>query len=125
MRGEVLTGVERRRRWSTEEKLRIVGEADAAGASVSEVARRHDISRQHVYQWRRELRACGLRRSAPAVFLPVELAGDAPASDGAAEPAATSGQRIEIGLRNGRTLRVAADLPEAVLARLIRIAETA
>ena len=40
---EIISGVERRRRWSDADKLRIVAEADEAGATVAEVARRHEI----------------------------------------------------------------------------------
>jgi len=42
---EIITGVERRRQWRDEEKLRILAELDAPGAKFSAVARRHDISR--------------------------------------------------------------------------------
>jgi transposase len=42
---EITSGVERRRRWSVADKLRIVAEADEPGAKVAEVARRHEISR--------------------------------------------------------------------------------
>ena len=45
MRQEILTGVERRRRWSDEEKWRILAEVGMDGASVAAVARRHDITR--------------------------------------------------------------------------------
>ena len=44
MKVEVLSGPERHRRWSVEEKARIVGETMAAGIQVSEVARRHGVS---------------------------------------------------------------------------------
>ena len=52
MRGEIL-GFERRRRWSDEEKLedRDVGGVD--GATVTQVAQRHEITRQQIYGWRR------------------------------------------------------------------------
>lgn len=53
MRAEILVGPERRRRWSAEEKARIVAEASAPGATVAEVARRHDVSRNLIYSWRR------------------------------------------------------------------------
>lgn len=56
MRAEILVGPERRRRWSVGEKLRIVREAFAPGAHVSDVARRRDVSRGQIYQWRAELR---------------------------------------------------------------------
>jgi transposase len=53
MRAEILVGPERRRRWSAEEKSRIVAEASLPGARVAEVARRHDVSRNLIYSWRR------------------------------------------------------------------------
>ena len=49
-RGEV-TGVVRRRRWRDEEKGRIVAEAIAPGAVISDVARRHDLVPQHLWNW--------------------------------------------------------------------------
>jgi transposase len=57
MRVEVLDGVERRRRWSREDKARIIEETLAPGAKVSEVARRHGISASLVFTWRRQSRA--------------------------------------------------------------------
>ncbi len=42
---EIITGVERRRRWRCEEKLRIVAEVERPGASFADVARRHEVSR--------------------------------------------------------------------------------
>jgi transposase len=42
---EIITGIERRRRWRLEEKLRIVAEVEQPGASFAEVARRHEVSR--------------------------------------------------------------------------------
>jgi transposase len=53
---EVLTGVGGRRRWSADAKARIVEETLAPGATVSEVARRHDIRPQQLFGWRREMR---------------------------------------------------------------------
>jgi len=54
-RVEVMSGPERRRRWSEEQKRAIVAEAFAPGASVSEVARRRDVVSGQIYRWRREL----------------------------------------------------------------------
>jgi transposase len=54
-RAEV-TGVVRRRRWSAGEKGRIVAEAVGPGAVIAEVARRHDLSAQHLWNWIRAAR---------------------------------------------------------------------
>jgi transposase len=54
MKAEILAGPERRRRWGLEEKGDIVAEMMAPGAKVSEIARRHGISRSLLYTWRRE-----------------------------------------------------------------------
>ena len=53
---EVLTGVGSRRRWSSDDKARIVEETLAPGATVSDVARRHDIRPQQLFGWRRGMR---------------------------------------------------------------------
>jgi transposase len=52
-RVDVQVGAGRRRRWGGEAKGRIVAESYAPGAVVSEVARRHDISAQHLFAWRK------------------------------------------------------------------------
>jgi len=54
---ELITGAERRRRWSDDDKARIVVESFAPGANVSEVARRNGLSPQQLFAWRREARA--------------------------------------------------------------------
>ena len=68
----VLTGANRRRDWSDEERLEILREAFAPGAKVQHVARRYDISRSLIYEWRR----AALRR-ARAAFVPA-VVDDAP-----------------------------------------------
>ena len=52
-RVEVITSVQRRRRWSAEEKARIVQETYAPGMSVSLVARQHGVAPNQVFTWRR------------------------------------------------------------------------
>ncbi len=101
-------------------------EAAADGALVADVARRHDITRQHIYQWRRELRDNGQPLIGQSNFVAVELAGRDENRDmvGPAEvPGAVVAHHVEIMLRNGRSLRVMADVPDKVLHRLMRIAE--
>jgi transposase len=53
---EVITGPERRRRWSAEQKRQIVGEAFGPGGMVAEVARQAGICAGQIYRWRKELR---------------------------------------------------------------------
>jgi transposase-like protein len=53
---EVFTGAGRRRKWSDEDKARIVAEIVASGDSVCSVARRHGLSPQQLFGWRRQLR---------------------------------------------------------------------
>jgi transposase len=74
---EVITGVERRRKWSAQEKAAIVAESLAEGAVVSEVARRHGLSPQQVFGWRARLReaANGSAASLDATARPVSVAG--------------------------------------------------
>jgi transposase len=54
---ELITGTARRRRWSEDDKARIVVESLAPGANASEVARRNGLSPQQLFAWRREARA--------------------------------------------------------------------
>ena len=54
MRVEVLGGLERRRRWSQDDKARIVEETLAPGAKVTEVARRNGVAASLVFTWRRQ-----------------------------------------------------------------------
>lgn len=98
-RVEIITGVGRRRRWSEDEKARIVEESLAPGANISEVARRHDISRSLLFQWRRQLRSDGPSRDADASsppFVPVMVA-EAEASEAPAASETSSVIEIEVG----------------------------
>jgi transposase len=63
----VIMGPERRRRWRPEEKLAVLAEAFAPGASVTEVARRRDVATSLIYQWRKEAMGSG-------VFVPAVIA---------------------------------------------------
>ena len=94
---EVITSVERRRRWSTAEKERLVAASLETGASVSVVAREAGIQPSQLYGWRRQL----LRRSPPAAsFAAVRIAAE-PAPAGL--PAAGL---IEVELANGSRMRI-------------------
>ena len=124
MRQEILTGPERRRRWSDGEKIAIVREAGRGDLSVAAVARRHDITRQHIYQWRGALRQGRLIDDRVIGFLPVEVSDDPTGPDPDAGHAGHDVQ-IEVALAKDRILRVPASIPAALLSRLIRAAEAA
>jgi len=80
-RMDIRTGVGRRRRWTAEQKGLIVAESFAPGASVSDVARRHEISPQHLFQWRNAAKLGRLVLAADdeAMFAPIVLENGATA----------------------------------------------
>ena len=126
MRGEVL-GIERRRRWDDEVKLTIVSAVGIDGATVTQVAQRHEVTRQQIYAWRHELKRKGLwSPDAGALFLP---AGMVPAMDLAMVedrmPAATPVVWVELRLAKGRVLRFESNIDDAALSRLIRAVDAA
>ncbi|WP_426960010.1 IS66-like element accessory protein TnpA [Muricoccus radiodurans] len=117
---EIITGVERRRRWRDEDKLRVLAETEQPGARTSEVARRHDISRGLLWYWRRQLRQGRLvvPGASEPVFLPVRVSDPVP--PGPAAPAvAIVDPRIEIALPDGTLVRVGAEVDAAALRRVL------
>ena len=128
---EIITGVERRRQWRLEDKLRIVAEAEEPGACFAEVARRHEVSRSVLWTWRKQVREGVLVAEPPPVFLPVQVTPDPPAPmpGTTAEPAAPSrpskatsdmeGGRIEIALSDGTVIRVGEAIGSAALRRVV------
>ena len=127
MRGDIL-GLERRRRWSDEEKLGIVLSVGVAGATVTQVAQRHEVTRQQLYAWRHELKKKRLLSPLPeTVFLPVELSAPAELAvpSLAGDPAPQRSALIELQLANGRCLRFDPMLDTTTLTRLIRVVEAA
>ena len=129
-RMEIITGVGRRRSWSSEEKVRLVGEVAERG--VAEVARRYEVCRSLLYRWRRQMRGGELAAvTAAAGFVPIRIAPEVPAVRETKDeppvapppPQNTLGSEASIGLveivlGNGRVLRVAERIDPAVLARL-------
>ena len=125
---EIITGVERRRRWRLEEKLRIVAEAERPGASFNEVARRHEVSRGLLWNWRRQVREGVLAPEPMPVFVPVRIVEDTPPPGRLAFPspcpapvkaAPAETERIEIALPDGTCIRVGADVGVAALRRVM------
>ena len=125
MRGDVL-GRERRRHWHDEEKLAVILEVGVDGATVTSVAQRHELTRQQIYTWRRELRLKGmLLPTRGTVFLPVETASlETVTRAGVGDDVAASGV-VELRLSNGRSLRFDSGLDTTTLRRLIQAVEVA
>jgi len=124
MRGEIL-GVERQRFWHDEDKLGIVTSVGVGGASVTQVAQRHEITRQQIYAWRHDLKKKGLwSPDAGALFFPLEM----PVADGAlvaqapvVEPPQPA--EVELCLRGGRCLHFDSAIDPPTLTSLIRAVE--
>jgi transposase len=109
---EVITGVGGRRRWSADEKARILEEAMAPGAVVSDVARRNGMSPQHLFTWRRQAkREAG---DPPLAFTPVVVAPEPPQPT----PAAGREAVIEIVVE-GVVIRVPPGVDGATLALVL------
>ena len=123
VRGEVLVGPERRRRWSVEEKLRILAQSLAPGSSVMLVCRTHGISSGQLYTWRRQFRTGELTGFAPVMVAPVgELAAASAAADPApilADADRPAGGVIEVELPSGVKLRLTGAVDEVALRRVL------
>ena len=122
---EIITGVERRRQWRDEEKLRILAELDEPGVKFSAVARRHDISRSLLWQWRDARRRGRLVAETPA-FVPLQVVPELPAPEAqkGSDPTRCVGPpepdgRVEIVLPDGTAVRVTAAISAAVLRRVL------
>jgi transposase len=105
----------RRRRWSVEEKLRIVEESREPGVSVAAVARRHDLNDNLLYTWRRLAEGRGAPPPSAARLVPVMIAPEP-----AARARAVSG-RIEIGLPDGVSVAIDDGVTPARLAEVLAV----
>ena len=108
----LITGGERRRRWSLEERAQILAAIAEPGAVVAEVARRADVCTSLVYKWRREARG----GADPCGFAPV-VVKDTPA------PASRSGEpevgAILVEMKDAR-IRIGANASSALIAATLK-----
>jgi transposase len=120
-RVEIRTGIGRRRQWTDEEKGRIVSEAVSPGAVVSEVARRHDLTPQHLFTWVRASKAgrLALLGSDEPAFVPIVAAEPARLSKaGSCEQAVCveiAIGSVKVRLRNGADAQMIEAVLRAVL----------
>jgi transposase len=100
----------RRRRWSDEEKLRILREASLPGARVRAVARCHAVAPSQIYDWRKKIFRSAAASSEPG-FAEVVISPEDRASPWQG--------RMEVRCSNGRTITVGRDVDVAVMAQLV------
>ena len=105
---QVITGVERRRRWSDDQKRAVVAAAFAPGAVVSEIARHVDVSPGLIYRWRQALRA------ETAGFAEVMVAPAAAVVGEVAPPA------IDVAFADGGRVRIPASAPPELAAAVLK-----
>ena len=123
--GEIISRVERRRKWSTEQKVKILAEALEPGSTLSAVADRNGVSRSQLYAWKRlaqrgALPGISLNGQEKPLFAPVRI--EATPLSPTPAPAAQEQRRpgaIEIALTNGRLVRADERIEPVQLARLI------
>ncbi|HDZ74958.1 MAG TPA: hypothetical protein ENH55_19765 [Aurantimonas coralicida] len=122
----------RRRPWPTSFKEQVVLETLVPGASVSAIARQHDIDTSLIYRWRRQCRVEKVDDVGGGRFLPVAISDQVPGTRGKTEVATrTAGRskprraasRIEIELAGGRTIRVDAGIDAEALARILDVVD--
>ncbi len=128
-RVEIFQG-QARRRWSAEEKRRLVAETFAPGATVHGVARRHGVNTSQLFTWRKQLRAGADRPTWPAAvpgfaavtITPVAaLSASAPAAEAVSSGAPASSGSIEIELPCGGRVRISGAPDPATVTAALRV----
>ena len=120
-------GAERRRRWSYDEKVRLVEETLQAGETVCGVARRHGLAQSLLFAWRRQARQGRLGGEAVPALVPVEItATPAPVSTCAPQPPSSPpAQRARSGIieieLGGCRVRVDRDVDAEALQRVLEL----
>ena len=108
----LLTGPERRRRWSADDQRRILLSAFAPGAVVRDVSRQYDVATSLIYKWRRQ----ALAARGEAMFSPVVLAEE-PAR---VSPPRSEAPAIVVELAGGARVSIAATASAALIAATLR-----
>jgi transposase len=106
----------KRRSWTRDEKRRIVEESLLEGASIAEVARRHELNANLLFTWRRKMGIERTEQPGPMPILPVTIA----AASVAEGHCPTAGGRMEIVFSEGDRIVVWADVEAAALTRVLK-----
>lgn len=114
---EVLSGVWKRRTWSTEEKLRILAQAEAPGSSVKLACRAHGVSSGQFYTWRKQFRSGELTGFVPvSVTEPPSLPEPVPVKEVPQPPVPGL---VEVDLPGGVRLRISGEVETVALRRIL------
>ena len=117
---EVITRVERRRRWSREEKQLLVAESARPDRTVSQVARAHGVAANLLFTWRRQfLAAVVAGDGATARFVPVRLAEEDPGLPETVTGSPGAGSRLEIKLPSGIVINIIGEVASENLRRVL------
>ncbi|MCF8710505.1 IS66-like element accessory protein TnpA [Rhizorhapis sp. SPR117] len=106
----VITGAERRRTWTDDQKLELIEATLEPGANVSEIARAADIAPAQLYRWRKEL--LDPDPEPESGFVPVMIADTPARTSGEATGMGPAAIEIELA---GAVVRIAADAPPALV----------
>ena len=127
---EVFTGAGRRRSWTAERKAQILAESYESGEKVSAVARRHGLTPQQLFGWRRDAQRAVARervieRASSPVFTPVIVDAAQPSTQVPIAPAQLSGSlAIEIVIGSA-TIRIVPGIDAGTLAMVLRAVKAA
>jgi len=114
--GDFAPGERRRRSWTREEKRRIVDESLREGASIAEVARRHELNANLLFTWRRRMGVGSTERKDPMEIVPVTIARGLSAEGHCPDAAG----QMEIVLSEGDRIIVWGDVETAALTRVLK-----
>ena len=117
VRMTLITGDERRRRWSDEDRARILAAIEEPGAVVADVARREDICTSLVYKWRRAARPTS--RADARGFAPVIIEATTPASPSVSLRPESDPRVVEVEMKGAR-VRISANASSAVIAATLK-----
>ena len=113
--GDFWPVVRKRRSWTRDEKRRIVGESLVEGASIAEVARRHELNANLLFTWRRKMGVEPSEQNDLTPILPVTIIAEA-----AEEARPESSGQMEIVLCEGERIIVWSDVDPEALSRVLK-----
>jgi transposase len=111
----LITGEERRRRWSGDERSRILAAIDEPGAVIAEVARREDVCTSLIYKWRREARSA----ASTSRFARVIVEDTLPAPSPSSPPNESEPGVILVQMKDAR-VRIGANAPSALITATLK-----